>query len=156
MSFKPTSSPPAFVLLSLSKVLCLIEKWQFLERFSYFFLKSQLYCASVTFSELRVVFKATLGAGQVHLSSSSFWLGQSVSATIFYALSRLRAVFVVCHSCLYHASPYTWIYNVKILNGVSRSIILWKIQSCDKKFLIPKRLVDMCDVGKVVPNKGEP
>ena len=45
---------------------------------------------------------------------------------------------------------------MKILNCVSRSVIFWKIQCCDKKFLFPKRLVDLSDVGKVVPNKGEP
>ena len=42
-----------------------------------------------------------------------------------------------------------------ILNCVSRSVIFWKIQSCDKKFLFLQRLVDLFDVGKVVPNKGE-
>ena len=48
------------------------------------------------------------------------------------------------------------INNVKILHYVSGSVIFWKIQSCNKKFLFPKRLVDLFDVGKVVPNKGEP
>ena len=44
---------------------------------------------------------------------------------------------------------------MKILNFVSRSVIFWKIQSCDKKFLFPKQPFDLSDVGKVVPNKGE-
>ena len=42
-----------------------------------------------------------------------------------------------------------------ILSCVSRSVIFWKIQSCDKKFLFPKQPVDLSNVGKVVPNKGE-
>ena len=41
-------------------------------------------------------------------------------------------------------------------NCVSSSVMFWKIQSCNKKFLFPKRLVDLFDVGKVVPSKGEP
>ena len=45
---------------------------------------------------------------------------------------------------------------MKILNCVSRSVIFWKILSCDKKFLFPKRLIDLLDVQKIVPNKGEP
>ena len=45
---------------------------------------------------------------------------------------------------------------MKIPDFVSCSVIFWKIQSCDKKFFFPKRLVDLFDVGKVVPNKGEP
>ena len=45
---------------------------------------------------------------------------------------------------------------MKILDCVSRSVIFWKIQSCNKKFLFLKRLVDLFHVGKVVPNKGEP
>ena len=45
---------------------------------------------------------------------------------------------------------------MKILDCVSRSVIFWKIQSCDKKFFFPKRLVDLFDVGKVVLNKGAP
>ena len=45
---------------------------------------------------------------------------------------------------------------MKILDCVSSGVIFWKIQSYNKKFLFPKRLVDLFDVGKVVLNKGEP
>ena len=45
---------------------------------------------------------------------------------------------------------------MKILDFVTSSVIFWKIQSCNKKFLFPNRLVDLFDVAKVVPNKGEP
>ena len=45
---------------------------------------------------------------------------------------------------------------MEILDCVSSSVIFWKRQSCNKKFLFPKRLVDLFDVRKVVPNKGEP
>ena len=38
---------------------------------------------------------------------------------------------------------------------VSRSVIVLKLQSCDKKFLFRKQPVNLSDVGKVVPNKGE-
>ena len=45
------------------------------------------------------------------------------------------------------------ICNIKILNCLGSGVLLWNIHSCDKKFF-PKRLVDMSDVGKVVPNKN--
>ena len=45
---------------------------------------------------------------------------------------------------------------MKILDCVSSSVIFWKIQSCSKKFLFQKRIVDFFDVGKIVPNKDEP
>ena len=45
---------------------------------------------------------------------------------------------------------------MKILDCGNTSVIFWKIQSCNKKYLFPKWLVDLFDVGTVVPNKGEP
>ena len=44
----------------------------------------------------------------------------------------------------------------RIVDCASSSVIFCKIQSRDKKFFFPKRLVDLFYVGKVVPNKGEP
>ena len=38
---------------------------------------------------------------------------------------------------------------MKILNRASRSIIVWKIQSCEKQFFFLKRPVDLFDVGKL-------
>ena len=86
----------------------------------------------------------------------SFWLGQLGSAPTFYALSRLRSVLLSLPFMYILSIILQLINNVKILNYVSSSVIFWKIQSCNKKFLFPKRLVDLFDVGKVVPNKGEP
>ena len=79
----------------------------------------------------------------------------SLRSNILCSLT-LRSVLLGYRSCIYHPSSYGRIYNMKIRNCVSRSVIFWKIQSCDKKFFYPKRLVDLFDVGKVVPNKGEP
>ena len=97
-----------------------------------------------------------LGAGQAHLLFPSFWLGQSVSAPTFCVLSRLRSALLAYRSCIYNPSSYSWIYNIKLLDCVSRSVIFWKIQSCDKEFFFPQRHVDLFDVEKVVPNKDEP